>query len=289
MSTPYGGNDPQGDPQQCGQQPYSDPAAGGQQSSGDPAPGYGQSSQPGQEQWAQQPYGHPGQDQWAQQWGQYPAGYPHQGQEQWAQQPYGQPPPGGTYPPQQPGGTYPPGGPQPQHPGGTYPPQPPPGGTYPPSGPQPQQPWAQPGQPWPQQPYGAPYGHPPGGQPGGFGQYPPGLEPEQQKKSKAPLWIGIGVLALLIAVVAVLGFIAPGFFFKEKVFDAAAVEQGVEKILTDEGVEFEQGSASCPTDQPVRQNHTFTCTVTIDGEQKDVPIKVVDAEASPPKYQVETP
>lgn len=239
------------DPQQeWGQQPHGDPAAGGQQPSGAPAPGHGQQ--------AQQPQ--PGQEQfsWPQQWPQHPSGYPQQGQEQWPQQqPYGQPQPGGTFPP---------------------------------SGPQPQQPWGYPQQQqWPQQPYGQPYGQPPAGYPAGFGQFPPGFQPEQQQKSKAPLIIGIGVLVVLVAVVLVLGFIAPGFFYKEKVFDAAAVEQGVEQILTQEGVTYDKGSASCPEDQPVRPDYTFSCTVTVDGKEKEVPIKVIDAEADPPKYQVGTP
>lgn len=105
-----------------------------------------------------------------------------------------------TYPPQ---GNYPPQGGVPQYPQqGGYPPQQPQyGQQYPQQGGYPQQQYPQQGQ----------YG--PGT--GGFGGPPP-------KKSKTGLWIGLGAGVLVIAAVAVTGFVAPGFFLSKKTDNAAA-------------------------------------------------------------------
>ncbi|MQA63893.1 MAG: DUF4333 domain-containing protein [Actinophytocola sp.] len=229
--------------------------------------------------------------------------------QQWGQQPYGEgapaDPSSGGVPAQDPwaqqpgmGGYPPPSGPQPQQPGYEQQWQQQPGGGYPFSGPQPQQPQQpqqapQPGQlpgyeqQWQQQPGGGypPPGQPPYGYPGGYQQY--GQPPMQQppKKSKAPLWIGLG-LVVVLGVAAVVLWVWPALLMS-KVFDAKSVEQGVEQVLG-ENFEVEQGSASCPAEQEVKQGHTFTCTVKIGGEDKNVPIKVLD-EASPPRYEVGNP
>lgn len=226
-----------------------------------------------------------------QQWGQQPpaegmpadpssGGFPAQDQ-QWQQQP-------GM------GGYPPPSGPQPQQPGYEQQwQQQPGGGGYPFSGPQPQQPpqpqWPQPppqpGQ-WQQQPGAGGYpGQPQYGYPGGYQQYGQPPMQQQPKKSKAPLWIGL-VLVVLLGAAAVVLWVWPAMLMP-KVFDAKSVEQGVEQVLGD-NFEVEQGSASCPAEQEVKQGHTFTCTVKIGGEEKTVPIKVLD-EASPPRYEVGNP
>lgn len=209
------------------------------------------------QQWGQQPQGagtpadpssggFPAQDQ---QWQQQP------GQEQWQQQRQQQPGMGG-YPP--------PSGPQPQQPA--------------------QQP--QPGQGQWQQPGAGGYpGQPPYGYPGGYQQYGQPQMQQPPKKSKAPLWIGLG-LGVVLGVVAVVLWVWPALLMP-KVFDATSVEQGVEQTLGGH-FEVEPGSASCPAEQEVKQGHTFTCTVKIGGEEKTVPIKVLD-EASPPRYEVGNP
>lgn len=195
-----------------------------------------------------------------QQWQQQP------GQEQWQHQP-------GM------GGYSPPSGPQPQQPAYEQQWQQP-GAGYPFSGPQPQQPQQPPppGQ-WHQPGAGGYPGQPPYGYPGGYQQY--GRPP---KKSKAPLWIGLGLMVVL-GVAAVVLWVWPALLMP-KVFDAKSVEQGVEQVLGEQ-FEVEQGSASCPADQEVKQGHTFTCTVKIGGEEKTVPIKVVDEEMA--QYEVGNP
>lgn len=246
MSTPYGGNDPQ----QWGQRPHGGDGPAGPPSGGVPAQG-----QPGQEQWGQEQWGQPQPG-----YGQPPYGQPQYGQPQYGQPPYGQ----------QPGGAYPPSGPQlqpnPYAPG--YPQQP---GYGPPSQ----------GQPYPQQYPAGPYQQQ--GTYPGYGQRQPGDGP--QKKSNLPLWIGIGVLVLVVGTVAFLGFVAPGWF-TAKVFDTNAVQQGVQQVLTEQyqiaGVE----SVTCPDSQEVTVGHTFECTATINGEQQAVPITVTSEEGN---YEVGKP
>jgi len=71
-------------------------------------------------------------------------------------------------------------------------------------------PGPQPGQPYPQQPYQ---------QQGWYGapQQPP------PSSNKTALWVGLGVLGLVVvvAVVAILGFVAPGFFLPDSKGDSA--------------------------------------------------------------------
>lgn len=93
----------------------------------------------------------------------------------------------------------------------TNPPQQPPYGQQPPPYGQ------QPG--WQQQPQPGPYGQPdpqahyaqygaPGQQPPPYGAPPP----QPPKKSKTGLWIGLGAGAVVIIVLLITGFVAPGFF-----------------------------------------------------------------------------
>jgi hypothetical protein len=227
--------------------------------------------------------------------------------QQWGQQPqYGQ----------QPGGAYPPSGPQPQQPGYGQSPQDPQQQQWgQPQNPQnPQQPqWGQQPPPYgqqpgyPQQPYGQPqdqpggaypqtgpqqYGQPGQGQPGQPGQYDYGQQqpgypgaPAGEKTSKKGLFIGLGALVAVLIVVGVLGFVAPAFFVT-KVFDNAAVQTGVQKILT-ENYKIEGVTAvTCPAEQEVKDGVTFECTATVAGKTQTVPITVKGADGN---YEVGTP
>ncbi|MEV7548049.1 DUF4333 domain-containing protein [Amycolatopsis sp. NPDC089917] len=259
MSTPYGGNDPQQQPQ-WGQQPGYGQQPGGAQ------PPSGPQQQP---QWGQQPQQDPSQTQQQQpQWGQQPApydpsqqqGYPQQQpgydpsqtqqqQPQWGQQPqYGQ----------QPG--YPQSGPQ-QQPG------------YPQSGPQQQPQYGQPQQ----QPGQYDYGQ---------SQFP-GTQGEAQDKpkSKKGLFIGIGALVVIIAAIGVLGFVTPGWF-NTQVFNNTQMQTDVQKLLTETYGIKEISAVACPSGQEVKDGVKFTCTATIEGKPQEVPITVKgdtgNYEVSPP-------
>jgi hypothetical protein len=201
---------------------------------------------------------------------------------------------------QQPGGAYPPSGPQPQQPGYGQPQDPQ------------QQQWGQPQQPqspqqpqWGQQPpqYGQQPGYPPSaypqtgpqqqqpGQPGqyDYGQQQPGYPGAPgaggEKKSKKGLLIGIGAAVVVIAVVGILGFVAPGFFVT-KVFDNTAVQTGVTKILTENYKINGVKDVVCPADKEVKDGITFECTASVAGKTVKVPVTV---KGSSGDYQVGAP
>lgn len=182
-------------------------------------------------------------------------------QPQWGQPqqpgPYGQPPQ------QQPqwGGqpTPPPGYPQPGM--GT----PPPG--YPQQGP------GGPGGPGMPGPYGQP------GQPG----QPPQQKPKGDGSAKKPLLFGLVGLVLIGVVFGVLAFLG---VFTTKVLDTKAVQQGVQKVLTENFGMAKITSVSCPSSPEIKQGNTFTCTVTADGKQRQVPVKVTNDQG---EYEVGQP
>ncbi|MDT7709657.1 MAG: hypothetical protein QOG20_5264 [Pseudonocardiales bacterium] len=182
------------------------------------------------------------------------------------QQPYGQQ--GWGPPPQQYAGQQPYGAPQYEGPQPTQ--------QYPGA----QQAWGQqaapPGQQW--------GGQQPDAQQWGQG-YPPLPEaPATSGRSKLPFILG-GVGVLVVAAVLVLGFVTPGFFVS-KVFDTAAVQSGVQKILTDSyGV---QGvtAVTCGQDIAVTAGASFTCDATIDGQHVKVPVRITSSSGD---YQVGRP
>lgn len=106
-----------------------------------------------------------------------------------------------------------------------------------------------------------------------------GGRPAPRRRGKLPLVIGIAVVVLAVA--AVLAFLWPGFLVFER-FDQQALEAGVAKILTEDYGLGVTGVA-CPDDQTVSADATFTCRANVDGEQVDVPIRVLDDQGT---YQV---
>ncbi|MCO1577506.1 DUF4333 domain-containing protein [Crossiella sp. SN42] len=176
---------------------------------------------------------------------------------------------------------------------------------------QPQQPqWGQPqqpnpyqqpqwgGQPAPQPGYpqqGAPtpppgYQQPQGpGGPGGapYGSAPYGGPQQQPKKSdggmKKPLLYGIVGLVLIGVVFGVLAVLG---VFTSKVLDTKAVQQGVQKVLTENFGIAKVTGVSCPNQPAIKAGNTFTCTASIDGKQRQVPVKVTNDSG---EYEVGQP
>jgi uncharacterized protein DUF4333 len=120
---------------------------------------------------------------------------------------------------------------------------------------------------------------------GGAPGYPP--LPDGQKRSgggsKLP-WIIVAVVVVVLAAVGVLGFVTPGFFVT-KVFDATAVQQGVQKILSD-NYQVTATAVTCPQNVKVASGASFECQATVDGAQKKVPITVTSNSGD---YQVGRP
>ncbi|MCY7343194.1 MAG: DUF4333 domain-containing protein [Pseudonocardia sp.] len=179
-------------------------------------------------------------------------GQPPHGQPPYGQQPHGQPPYG-----QQPYGAAPLGQPTQQW-----------------SGEQ-QQSWGPPAaegwepQPWAQQP-AQPWGSQQGAQQWGPG-YP--VPPDSRPGTSRLLLILGGVGVLVVAMIAVLGFVTPGFLVT-RVFDAAAVQDGVRRVLTDDYRIDGVASVTCGDAIQVTSGKSFDCQATIDGEQVPVPVRI---------------
>jgi Domain of unknown function (DUF4333) len=152
------------------------------------------------------------------------------------------------------------------------------------------------GQQYGQQP-DAQYGQQPGQygqQPGQYGQYPQYTPPGAEEGSKRSLAVIGGVvgllLAIVVAVVLVLGFWKPGWFVTNKL-DINAAQTGVQQILTDEtngygaknvkDVKCNQGES--PT---VKKGGTFDCEVSIDGTKRKVTVTFQDDKGT---YEVGRP
>ncbi len=144
----------------------------------------------------------------------------------------------------------------------------------------------QPGQ-YGQQPQ---YGQPPGP----YGQYPQYGSTETAEGSKRSLAVVGGVIgllaALVVAVVAVLGFWKPGFFVTTKL-DVSAAQSGVQQILTDESngygaknvKDVKCNNGESPT---VKKGETFNCEVSIDGTKRQVTVTFQDNNGT---YEVGRP
>ncbi|MGH3611212.1 MAG: DUF4333 domain-containing protein [Pseudonocardia sp.] len=199
---------------------------------------------------------------------------------------WGQPPPGGwgqqpPYPPGQPDPTRvwspPPSGPPPPHPSWS---------NHPPGQQPTQQQWApHPGAPQPAQQWPAP---PPGRSDWNQQQWPgqgyPGApDPAARNKSALP-WI-IGAMVVVLGLVAVLGFVTPAFLVS-RVFDQAALQQGVQQVLIESygiaGVE----SVTCEAGVEVTAGESFECAAVVEGEDVTVPIRITSATGD---YEVGRP
>jgi hypothetical protein len=105
-----------------------------------------------------------------------------------------------------------------------------------------------------------------------------------QQRGRQRLLVAV-VAALFVVVVLVLGFVTPGWFVT-RVFDAAAVQAGVAKVLTEDYATDGVADVRCPQNVQVSAGATFTCDATIDGDPVTVPITVTDDRGA---YQVGRP
>lgn len=109
--------------------------------------------------------------------------------------------------------------------------------------------------------------------------------PARRKKSGLP-WIVGGLLAVvLVAIVLVLGFVAPGSLLRN-VFDSRGVADGVRQVLRDTYRVDGVGSVSCPADQPAELGSRFDCRADIGGASRSVTVTVTDSDG---RYEVGHP
>jgi hypothetical protein len=105
-----------------------------------------------------------------------------------------------------------------------------------------------------------------------------------RSRQRLPL-VAVAAAVLVVVAVLVLGFIAPGWFVT-RVFDAAAVQTGVARVLTDDYGTEGVADVRCPAGIEVSAGATFTCDATIDGDPVTVPIRVTDDDG---RYEVGRP
>ena len=65
-----------------------------------------------------------------------------------------------------------------------------------------------------------------------------------------------------------------------------AAQQGVSKVLTESYGLSAVSDVSCPSGQKVEKDATFTCTVLVDGDQREVTVKFTDDDGT---YEVGRP
>ena len=131
---------------------------------------------------------------------------------------------------------------------------------------------------------GQQYGRQPQFEPSRHNDRPVRPRTSARQRGRQRLLVAI-VAALVVVVVLVLGFVTPGWFVT-RVFDPAAVQAGVAKILTDDYSTDGVADVRCPQNVQVTAGATFTCDATIDGDPVSVPITVTDDRGG---YQVGRP
>jgi hypothetical protein len=98
-------------------------------------------------------------------------------------------------------------------------------------------------------------------------------------------WLVAGAAVLVVAAALVVAFVTPGLLVT-RVFDAAALQQGVTTVLADDyGVEG-LTDVQCPANVEAVAGATFTCSAAIDGDAVTVPIRVTDDDGG---YEVGRP
>ncbi|OQS15827.1 hypothetical protein B0T36_07625 [Nocardia donostiensis] len=145
--------------------------------------------------------------------------------------------------------------------------------------PQPQQQWGQ----QPNQDWGQPQPQPQWGQPQPQQQWGQPAQQQPGGGKKTGLVIGLAVLAL-----AVIGGIVTLILLlnAEDELDKAAVQDGVQKVLSESyGIE-DVSDVSCPAGQEVKVDATFTCDLKVSGEAKTVSIKITKEDGT---YEVGRP
>lgn len=114
----------------------------------------------------------------------------------------------------------------------------------------------------------------------------PGLAPRRSAHRRSrPRWILPAVAGAVVVVLLVLGFLTPGWFVT-RVFDTAAVQNGVAKILADDYGAEGVVDVRCPENVGVTAGATLTCDATIDGDPVKVPVRVTNGAG---RYEVGRP
>jgi hypothetical protein len=97
---------------------------------------------------------------------------------------------------------------------------------------------------------------------------------------KWAIWAVAGLVVVAVIVAGILAATA------SKTLDRKAAQDGISKVLTDKYSIQGVGNVSCPSSIKVKTGSTFTCQVSINGEQKNVTAKFTDDKGT---YEVGQP
>lgn len=113
----------------------------------------------------------------------------------------------------------------------------------------------------------------------------PPPDPSRRRIRRIVLAVVVGVIVVAAVVVALLAFLVGPRFARYDVLDRAAVERGVGDVVTRDWHRQITG-VTCPDDERVRPNTSFSCTATVDGRPQQIPVDVVDENGT---YEVGQP
>ncbi len=114
--------------------------------------------------------------------------------------------------------------------------------------------------------------------------------PAPKRRSRKVLWIVLAVVIVIVAaLVALSAFVWPGW--GTKTLSQDALQKGVHQVLTDKNSASGYGlddvkDVSCPSGKKVRKGETFTCSVSVGGQNKLVTVRVTDNDGT---YEVSKP
>jgi uncharacterized protein DUF4333 len=94
----------------------------------------------------------------------------------------------------------------------------------------------------------------------------------------------ISGLAGSLAVMAVLGFVTPGYFVSRS-FETASLQDGVAKVLRDD-FQIAVAAVACPVKVPVRADLRFSCNALVDGRQVPISVRVLTDDG---RFEVSRP
>ncbi|MEU4677061.1 DUF4333 domain-containing protein [Micromonospora sp. NPDC023737] len=100
---------------------------------------------------------------------------------------------------------------------------------------------------------------------------------ERPRRVSPKLVVGVaGPVVVLVVLVAVLGLVWPGFL-NRKVFDTAALQQGVLTVLRND-YQLDANNVACPTGQAVTVDSRFSCSAEVAGVPKTITVTVKSSD-----------
>lgn len=114
-------------------------------------------------------------------------------------------------------------------------------------------------------------------------------EPVRGAARRRLIVVVVGALVVIGALVALSAFVWPGWVSKN--LSQNSLQQGVQQVLSNPDKDKGYGlkdvkDVSCPSGKKVEEGETFTCSVSVGGQNKLVTVKILDNDGT---YEVSEP